>query len=280
MSMLTYLTENRIVGPLLRQTRHSFFFNYTIKKNKYILCSGIQKCGNTYLWFLLANYFSINQRARTTPLTFAETKRCFPTSWSDKSPSIDFNPSVIDFTQYGFNGFVTTHRPYEPSHDLFYRSIYLYRNPLDFLISLWYYWYVYRANAEQITLGECAHRHISYFAEKYTRNMCNTKALHLSYEELTREPLPSLKRVLMHIAPSHTINDSHAELAVTFSSKDVIKEMEERSGSIHAPKNYKGKFVRSGAIGQWKTDMAPADVDFCLRYLKDNNIPLDSFIFE
>jgi len=68
-----------------------------------------------------------------------------------------------------------------------------------------------------------------------------------------------------------------------FSSKKEVKKMERERGEAIVKKdgiNFKGSFVRSGEVGEWKSYFNDKDINNIRNYLAESGIDYDDFIYE
>ena len=175
--------------------------------------------------------------------------------------------------------FISTHKEYTKKLKIFEKVIHLYRNPLDFIVSLWFYWYIFRGNSN-IDVSQCLRMHLDMFLRKYVSYRRNERALMLSYEYNQRNPEEALKKILLYIHPTIKVNYDFIVKSATFSKKEYVSKQEDLSGPIHSPKGYKGKFVRDGSIGQWENYFSIDDIYFCKTKLKEYGVEWSEFIFK
>ena len=102
------------------------------KNNSKILLFGYPKSGNTWLRFLLFNY-------RNLLLTPNETKTLTYDELNDLQKN-EMESGTTFLPKEGFPIFYRTHVLYKSSYTLFTKKIFIHRNPLDTLISAYYFY--------------------------------------------------------------------------------------------------------------------------------------------
>ena len=162
--------------------------------------------------------------------------------------------------------------------------IFLYRNPLDNMISRYFYFYKYRPSRAQEV--ECPQEVIDIelpeFIQQYAamKSVCHSKrrAIAISYESLMKAPFETAYLVLNWLGAPMRVG--LLRKAIESSSFDKIRKEEERLGPIGSPKNFQGLFTRSGKIGQWKEHFSEDEVARVKSMLEKHNICLEEFILE
>lgn len=166
------------------------------------------------------------------------------------------------------------------------RYILLYRNPLDNLISSYFYHFKYRPElAEQYKHPrEIIDWKLPVFIKQYNYQKAmserNVNAVQVSYESLYQDKANTFAGILEFLGIP--VKEDAVELAVDFSSlKSVRAQEQKRNKAIHQEiQGFKGSFVRSGKIGQWKEFFNDEDVENVSRKLAAHSISLDEFIIE
>ena len=79
----SFLFDNQIISPVRRKLYNYCKIRKYIKGKPTVLCCGIQKCGNTHVWFLLANYIALEEKFCTNGLNYGYVQKIFPSSWSE-----------------------------------------------------------------------------------------------------------------------------------------------------------------------------------------------------
>jgi hypothetical protein len=274
-----------VSGSLLRRSRlraESLWFRlrlraHGLRPDEVGLLAGIRKSGNTYLRFLLANYAALTEDPCREPLTYPElTARLGETlGWREVTPDLAREQGV---RALGIARFYYTHHVYTRVYDGL-KVVSVYRNPLDYLVSFYYYKYAGRPGLETAYAGpqELLFQLDGFFRE-YT-SFVGTPALRIAYEDLHERPREQLARVLQFFGAPR-IDPQLAARAAAHSAPAVIRAEEERSGPIHSPAGFKGRFVRDGSIGQHRRYFGPAEWRRLEEIASRHGVSLDEFRFE
>lgn len=170
------------------------------------------------------------------------------------------------------------------SGGLWSKNISLYRNPLDFIVSIFYYKYKNRgvnvAHPREVLVKELKQWVYLYNQQLSLKRKYGDKVLLLSYEELYRNPKRSFSRIIDFLQVP--FDKDALEFALDASSSNSLKNEEKKEDSVVvAPKEkYSGSFVRSGKIGEWKDYFNDKDVEKIESILRKNNISLKDFIID
>ena len=100
----------------------------------------------------------------------------------------------------------------------------------------------------------------------------------ISYEMLMYHPETALKNLFSELG--FECNDEILKKAIEFSKKDNIKTMADNTGQTYGMADrytFKGKFIRSGKIGQFIDELDPETIDMCRWILEINNVDAYSF---
>ena len=244
----------------------------------------IPKSGTNYLRLFLANYLMLYYFGIETNVTYNEMHtEIFPNDWNNtvngKGERLPPHP-VMAKTPY--SDFIYGHiaeNMIQPPRKL----IALYRNPLDTLISQYFYSYHYRPERQ----GEYSHPReliddwTDGFARVYLNIRCwaaHGSCLPVSYEGIFRFPEASFLSLLDWLALPKGL--AKVRTAIEFSSIKKVRQEEEQTGPIHSPQNFTGSFVRSGQIGQWKEWLTEDDAGKIAARLESHDISLNEFIIE
>ncbi len=254
-------------------------------QNKSIILNSIPKSGTNYFRICLANYLKIYFGGVDSPISYKETNNSifpnnrgylFAGATKYKKPDI-----IINHTQY--KDFVDGHS-YRGLEFCKSRIVALYRNPLDTIVSRFYYTWRNRPAREQ--MYESPREVIDIVLEDFIRQYIYIRetarrkpnVIMVSYEDMIMNPVPTFSMVFRWL--SLPIGMEELRKAITFSSIDTVRKEEERDGPIHSPIGFSGHFTRSGKIGQWKEYLNEKDIDYITQKLADNNIRMDEFIIE
>ena len=109
---------------------------------KLLVLNSIPKSGTNYFRIFLANYLSLlSDPEMKQNVTYAQTSELFPNLTDDYIKGIQVPPNPLVNSVTAYKDFVYSHRVVSPKRCKPYRSfaIYLYRNPLDVMVSRYYY---------------------------------------------------------------------------------------------------------------------------------------------
>lgn len=265
--------------------------------NSIFVCT-IPKSGTTYTINFLANYIVNLNTELTEKVRFDELVQngVFHTvdtpllmkniddisQYSKSISSISSSNNAIS-RNCSFDHIIGTHK-YHESYN-FNKAIFLYRNPLDFLVSIYNFEYVKKGIDKPFS--ECVKEKLAgseySFVERYMRQseLCSKYgALHVSYESIMKDPKSAFTSILDYLAIP-VVNET-LELALEYSSIDSVKEQEKSSGKIllGSERGLKGSFITSGKIGQWKDYYDDALLDYVRSTLASYGLDLDDFIYE
>lgn len=133
--------------------------------------------------------------------------------------------------------------------------ILLYRNPLDQIVSWYFYEYINKRKME-VDLDDI----LDTLIRNYSRHYYRTKLLHsvnpeqtflVSYEELISKPLKKMVEILSFL--ELPVDEQLINLCINASSRKAVqKEESEKGTTIHSNSLSVKSFIRSGDIGDWK----------------------------
>jgi hypothetical protein len=240
-----------------------------------ILLVGIQKSGNSWVRFVIFNYFNILNNRATKTLTWDELQK----------PHLDRLEKGVDYEYNdGFPLVFHTHLSYD-GHGIFDfysetpkyfakfdKIIYIYRNPFDTMISYWHF--MMDRNGDPFGDGIVGEeldklRKLEGFVEFYlpkwiyhvktTRNLAD---LILDYDQLRKNPNLFAKAITL--IDNGMIHIKNFNEALEMSSFSSIKRMSEEVGNIGGLGSpyYKGYFCRDGRSGQYKEVMSQELINY------------------
>ena len=241
-----------------------------LKKSPFqpILFAGYIKSGNTWLRFLIYNYFNILQNNAHFTLTYSELNSIQHDALGDP---LDFSGS-----KSGFPYIVRTHRHYSKILKSFEKCIYIYRNPLDTLVSA----YHFKTQRERSELD--ANNNTSrlsdidgfvlynlVFWELHIRSyLARKNTLITTYEDLQQNPLFELKRVIHYMG--YDFDEAAGKRSVCLSDFENIKKMgrEKNQQYGNGGVQFKGEFTRRGIVGGYTDELKPSTIQKSLPILK------------
>jgi hypothetical protein len=248
------------------------------------LLAGIPKSGNTYMRFLLANYRALCREPGHAPLSYVEMSEILGGLLGPDGCRPDFRDKGTDLSPLGVKRFYYTHRDYVPAFTG-WRIVHLFRNPLDHLVSLFFYKFANRrtgAARRWLALGHQGPRDLLFMLDSYFQIYVSFRrddVLRICYEDLYEQPEARLSEVLGWLGVEDVDPEALAR-AVGSSSQQVMRTLEDRDGPIHSPPGFAGRFVRDGTIGQHRAHFGPADWSVLERTAARYGVSLLEFRFE
>ena len=252
----------------------------------FIVLNTIPKSGTNYFRILVGNYLNVLYENRDTPTGYKEVHTTmFPNERSEYTRFFAYRRPHPIMTKTPFKDFVYSH-----GTDFLTlskgRVVFIYRNPLDYVVSRFYYNWKYREDRKDVYQHprEIIDYALDPYIEQFTLMSGLAKSrsniLATSYESLTSCPIAVFGMIVGWLGlPVHY---GAIRKAVEFSSIDQVRKEEEAGGPIHAPEtgNFEGFFTRSGKIGQWRDYFTDEDVQTIADKLGRHGILLDQFILD
>lgn len=236
-------------------------------KEDSILLFGYPKSGNTWLRFLIYNYqYLLLNPSNKETITF------------DKLNSLQNN--VMDrgsvfLPENGFPLFYRTHKIYNRPYTLFNKKIFIHRNPLDTLISA-YYFYKNRDipfSDDPKNLREKLMDidfYVSYkinFWIKYFRISVKKAVIVMNYSDMKNDTRKELTKLVQFL--NWDLDEVLIKKSVEFSSFNKVKKMGKMQSQQYGngPKDgsFKGEFTRSGEEGQFNSKLKKETIDLVLQ---------------
>ena len=161
----------------------------------------------------------------------------------------------------------------------------LHRNPLDTIVSRYFYTWANRAEKEHLysspidVIDKVLNKYMRHYNFMKKLSIKKSNIIRISYEMMITNPFITFNIVLNWL--NIPINIEKLLLAINFASFKNVRMEEELNGkAIHSPDGYKGYFTRSGKIGQWRTYFSEEHYKYIVKKLKENNIDIKEFIIE
>ena len=232
-----------------------------------IILATYPKSGTTWLRFIFANLISIKElNGEIVDYNILNTK--FKASFDALTfnmPSFKSMPRII-----------STHQIYKRRYFGNNRSILLYRNPADTMVSYYEYRKSLKNNYYKFDFKHFI-RDKKYGLEAWCRHFNSWKdnpSTILSYEDLKSNTFICIKRVLNKFGLC-AFNDNEINEAIKRSDFKNIQRLElERGLDIAAQKKHKEnfRFARKGTVGQWVEYFESDDIAFMKLVLKKHNL--------
>ena len=174
--------------------------------------------------------------------------------------------------------------------------IYLYRNPLDQVVSV----LRHGLNSTKDTLREYLTRFSGprdfffydgldayikqYFTYKYMKGLFPYNLMLVTYEQLMRNPESVFSAMLDFLGHdmTHPKHKTIMKLALGLASKDSVRKIEQQVGASLAGDQIdpQASHIKDSAIGKWKKYFSQQDVKRLEVHLERFDIAMDEFIFE
>tara|TARA_B100000959_G_scaffold149487_1_gene156857 strand:- start:589 stop:1416 length:828 start_codon:yes stop_codon:yes gene_type:complete len=253
--------------------KYYWFENYkTLKtylsnrKESKVLLFGYPKSGNTWLRFLLYNYRTLLLNPKEKETITYDRLNALQNNIMDRGTI--FSP------EEGFPLFYRTHKIYKKTYNLFEKKIFIHRNPLDTLISAYYF---YKEREEPFlddpkNIRRELHDidfYVSYKIDswiKFYNRSIKYADLIMNYTKMRRYPEKSFIKLI-----SFLDWDFDAELvrkSIELSSFEEVKKMSEEKKQKYGngPKDgkFKGIFARSGKEAQFKYELKKETINLVL----------------
>lgn len=164
------------------------------------------------------------------------------------------------------------------------KMILLYRNPMDQIVSWFFYEYKNKQKKKYVELNESIEELAANYLRHYKRTMMLKKILshqcHLvSYENLVMNPQNELIKIIEFL--ELPVNKELVTFCVNASSKkEVQKEEAMNVSTIHNQNLSSKSFIRSGKIGDWKNHINKKSYNKIEQILLRENIDLNEFTLE
>jgi hypothetical protein len=243
------------------------------------LLNSMRKSGTHYVMSLLANYLWFEFLGGEERLDYLRMKQLI---WSRGAPAAEL-AELREATGYG--AWVGEHENALIRLNNARAILHVYRNPLDALVSRWFYTYVNRADGDAlVTLAEAIEREVPAFAWHYgaVRAISGRPNLRrIAFEDVVRRPEEVLEQVLRFAAIPVRVDGIHRALAA--STVEQVRADERRHGLEQGNlvgRNMTASFIRNGRVGEWKALLGPDHVARIERILRGYRISLDEFVLE
>lgn len=233
-------------------------------KEKKILLFGYPKSGNTWVRFLLYNYCNLLLDPLIKDTITYDRLNDLQKNIMDRGHTFPI--------ELGFPFLYRTHAIYNKSYNLFDYKIFVHRNPLDTLISS-YYFYKEREAPFMNDIEDI--RKDLYDIDFYIRYKINdwirffkiskkVADISINYFHLQKNPLLIISRLISDLGLKY--DEDLIQRTIQISSFDSIKKMENKQNQAYGngPKDgsFKGSFTRSGKDGQYNYELSKETIDF------------------
>lgn len=220
-----------------------------------ILFAGYIKSGNTWLRFLIYNYFNIIINKASETLSYSELNTI-------QFDQLEKNAKPFKGSTEGFPHLIRTHNHYNKAFQIFKKCICVYRNPLDTLVSA----YHFRKDHETMNLGIKGRDDSEISVDEFVSYNLKLWELHvdsfqgnilkIKYQDLQENPITELKKVIEYMG--YSFNEAIAKKSIEFSSFTSIQKMGREKNEMfgNGGVQFKGEFARKGKVGSYKEELA------------------------
>jgi hypothetical protein len=273
---------------VLNRVYKKYFINNQDKKNAIVLAS-FGKSGNTWVRFIFANIIAL-QEIDGGVITYHKLEEMLPDEVRQEDMYKPWRFKTIPCI-------VKTHKPYKEIYDHF-NKFFLYRNPLDTMIS--HYYYITTRTADPVLGNSYKKRRrvedIRFIAEEWKKrgpggymrhalgldrwcnhytSWMNNCDVSCSYEELKSAPMITFKTVLDNL--SLQVDDEVLEEAIKRSNFRKIQALEDEFGKSPQMAQLSTRFARKGTIGQWQNYFDKSDISYFKAKMLEYNIDISCF---
>ncbi len=226
-----------------------------------ILFAGRMKSGNTWLRFLIYNYFNVLENNASETLTYHELNKFQHDELGDEKP-LKGSPNRFPYL-------IRTHMGYCAEMELFKKGIYVYRNPFDTLVSAFHF---DKKHAERNThFGNDMDAYVLYNLILWEVHVFEYRQqkrfLTVSYEALQKNPEKELQRIIEYLGYAYAPKAGYQ--SVQLSSFTNIKQMGKNVGQEYGNGGaaFKGEFTRKGKVGAYRDELKPETIERATHFL-------------
>jgi len=262
--MINYLKDKFYWYSIYSNLKDSF----KDKKESKILLSGYPKSGNTWLRFMIFNYLELLDNKELNETISFNFLNQIQSNVLEKGLELKYKKNNLIFYR--------THSPYSRCYKLFDVLIFIHRNPLDTLISAYYY-YLKRELPFYAFPKKLRNKltNIDFFVlynfKKwlvYYNKSVSVADVIVNYSDLKSDPFYQMKKIFIKL--KLPLKDELIKKTVKLSSFKNIKVMASKLNQLNGmaskegESNFKGIFVRSGEELQYKNELKVETVNYIL----------------
>ena len=262
--MINYLKDKLYWYSIYSNLKDSF----KDKKESKILLSGYPKSGNTWLRFMIFNYLELLDNKKLNETISFNFLNQIQSNVLEKGLELKYKKNDLIFYR--------THSPYSRCYKLFDVLIFIHRNPLDTLISAYYY-YLKRELPFYAFPKKLRNKlkNIDFFVlynfKKwliYYNKSVSVADVIVNYSDLKSDPFSQMKKIFIKL--KLPLKDELIKKTVKLSSFENIKVMASKLNQLNGmaskegESNFKGIFVRSGEELQYKNELKAETVNYIL----------------
>lgn len=270
--MINYIKDKYYWFSIYSNLKKSF----KNKSESKILLFGYPKSGNTWLRFMIFNYSCLLENQNINKTISFEKLNLLQNNVLEKGLKLE---SVMNKPI-----FYRTHSTYNKCYDLFNYKIFIHRNPLDTLISAYYYYknreipfYSFPAEirSELKNIDFFVKYNFSKWLDFYNSSI-STSDVTINYSKLKSDCFSQMKILFTTI--NWPIEDKLIQKSINMSSiiniKTMASELKQENGmaSKSGKNNFKGVFVRSGEESQFKAELDEETINYVFEKFPKFNI--------
>jgi len=262
--MINYLKDKLYWYSIYSNLKDSF----KDKKESKILLSGYPKSGNTWLRFMIFNYLELLDNKKLNETISFNFLNQIQSNVLEKGLELKYKKNDLIFYR--------THSPYSRCYKLFDVLIFIHRNPLDTLISAYYYYFKrelpFHAFPKKLRNKL---KDIDFFVlynfKKwliYYNKSVSVADVIVNYSDLKSDPFSQMKKIFIKL--KLPLKDELIKKTVKLSSFKNIKVMASKLNQLNGmaskegESNFKGIFVRSGEELQYKNELKAETVNYII----------------
>ena len=262
--MINYLKDKLYWYSIYSNLKDSF----KDKKESKILLSGYPKSGNTWLRFMIFNYLELLDNKKLNETISFNFLNQIQSNVLEKGLELKYKKNDLIFYR--------THSPYSRCYKLFDVLIFIHRNPLDTLISAYYYYFKrelpFHAFPKKLRNKL---KDIDFFVlynfKKwliYYNKSVSVADVIVNYSDLKSDPFSQMKKIFIKL--KLPLKDELIKKTVKLSSFKNIKDMASKLNQLNGmaskegESNFKGVFVRSGEELQYKNELKAETVNYII----------------
>ena len=285
-NLVRIIVRHTYYKPLLRQ--------HDLREERMLVIGTIARSGTHYAMLLLSNYVAAIQ-GKSEPVTPSGMNDMFPNNWHINYMAyhkLPFGP-FRDQGPYSLcrNLGVLNVDEVTRSHSLFqnilwkhHRVLHLYRNPLDYSVSLYNYKHKKRPDLPDRCQSpqEVLELKFENYCDMYQSYINAAKngsfsVLRISYENLISDPQFWLCAIIEWLGGE--ANEDAVKTAVENSSISNVKSAEKNGSQVNPDAvGLQGSFISSGQVGQWRSYFSDADYKYWSNRFAQRGIDLEGLL--
>ncbi|MBU25793.1 MAG: hypothetical protein CMD99_07160 [Gammaproteobacteria bacterium] len=267
-----------------------------IEQHKMMIIATIARSGTHYAMLLLTNYVAA-LASRKLPIGPSEMNIMLPNNWHLNYMSyhkLPFGPMIAsppkppngDIAYLRLDEITRSHSLFQKVYWRHHKVLHLYRNPLDYSVSLYNYKHKKRPDLpdrcespEEVL--ELKFENYCQMYESYTRASSDGRysVLRIAYESLIFEPHFWLRSIVEWLGCE--VDGPALEEAVAASTIKNVKQAENLGGKVNPEAlGLRGSFISSGQVGQWREHYTDRQFLFWKDKFLARGIDIEAMILE